>query len=133
MTSAPTAIDFKQRFPEFADLGDAAVEFALEEASLFMGTWSGTGATIGWMYLAAHIVAVSRVTADTDGRDVISETIGRLSTTYRAAGTQFSFGDLETTAYGKRYMQIRSIGTKMFESISSDQERLGVWGYPWLW
>lgn len=129
----PTAIDFKQRFPEFSDLGDAAVEFALEEAGLFMGTWTGVGVNIAWMYLAAHITAVSRVTADTDGRDVISETIGRLSTTYRAAGAQFSFGDLETTAYGKRYMQIRSIGTKMFESISSDQERLGAWGWPWRW
>jgi Protein of unknown function (DUF4054) len=126
---APTAIDFKQRFPEFSDVADASVEFALEEAALFLGTWSGTGRSLAWLYLAAHMVAVSRVTGDTDGRDVISETIGRLSTTYRAAGAQFSFGDLETTAYGKRYMQIRSIGTKMFESISSPEERSGYWGW----
>lgn len=123
-----TAIDFKQRFPEFSDLSNTAVEFAIEEASLFISGWTGKGANLAWMYLTAHVVAVSRVTADTDGRDVISETIGRLSTTYRAAGTQFSFGDLETTAYGKRYIQIRSIGMKMFESISSDEERSGYWG-----
>lgn len=124
----PTAIDFKQRFPEFASLEDPAIEFALEEAKLFMGTWTGSGANIAWMYLAAHMTAVGRVISDTDGRDIISETIGRLSTTYRAAGGDFSFGDLETTAYGKRYMQIRSIGQKMFESISSWEERSGYWG-----
>jgi Protein of unknown function (DUF4054) len=125
----PTAIDFKQRFPEFADLSDPVIEFALEEAGLFMLNWRGVGANLAKMYLAAHLTAVSRVVADTDGRDIISETIGRLSTTYRAAGAQFSFGDLETTAYGKRYMQIRSIGQRMFESISSDEERAGYWGW----
>jgi Protein of unknown function (DUF4054) len=126
--SQVTAIDFKQRFPEFASLSDTVVEFALEEASLFMMNWQGVGANLAKMYLAAHVTAVSRVVADTDGRDIISETIGRLSTTYRAAGAGFSFGDLETTAYGKRYLQIRSIGQKMFESISSDAERSGYWG-----
>jgi Protein of unknown function (DUF4054) len=124
-----TAIDFKQRFPEFSDMPDPAVEFNLEEAGLFAGTWSGPGRDLAVMYLAAHFTAISRVSADTDGRDIVSETIGRLSTTYRSpqAGSAVIM-DFGTTSYGKRYQQLLSLGQKKFESVSSDQERAGVWG-----
>jgi len=105
----PNAIAFKTRFPEFASVSDTLVEFALEEASLFVQNWNARGMNIAWMYLAAHIVAISSIAADTEGRDIVSETIGRLATTYRSAGANLSLGDLTTTAYGKRYQQIRAL------------------------
>lgn len=113
----PTVQNMKIRFPEFESLEDAVVEFALEEAGLVLGSWNGTARALCQMYLAAHLLAVSRATASADGREVIAESIGRLSTMYARGDPTTGVGEMNSTFYGKRYQQLRYVGVPFLEVI----------------
>lgn len=114
-----TVTSMKLKFPEFQLVDDSVVDFALEEAALFLGVWANGAKDIAWMYLAAHLLAVSKASADADGREIISEHIGQISTTYKSssgAGAA-TIGDLATTAYGNRYMQLKNLGNPRFKVL----------------
>lgn len=114
--AGPTAQSMKLRFPEFVDIDDSVIEFALAEALLFVNGWTKPQVIPATMYLAAHFLAVDQVSADSDGRDITSETIGRLSTSYRV-GQGVGIADLASTSYGKRYIQLRNLTSPSFQVI----------------
>lgn len=106
----PSAINIKMKFPEFADLADGTIEFAIEEASRGVDdTWLTKDQTLGVMYLTAHYLMVSISRAESaSGQQVRSETIGRMSITYEtpAQPTNADASDLTTTPYGTRYLDL---------------------------
>lgn len=106
----PTASSIKMRFPEFNNVEDSIVEFAIEEARLEVGdNWEETTVGIALIYLVAHYVAasVSRAASGGSGDGVIqSESIGRLSITYASGAATADATDKDTTAYGRRYLEI---------------------------
>ena len=55
----PSALSIKMRFPEFADVADAVIEFAIDEAREEVGSNWTTGYNIAIVYLVAHYVAAS--------------------------------------------------------------------------
>jgi len=115
-----TVTSMKLKFPEFQTVDDATVGFALEEALLFLGSWMNGARDIAHMYLAAHLLAVSKASADSDGREITHETIGRISTTYKSSGVgagSATIGDLLTTQYGNRYMQLKNLGNPRFKMV----------------
>src|SRR6266403_4533505 len=128
-----TVTSMKLKFPEFQTLDDQVVGFALEEAELFLGTWSSGARDIAWMYMAAHFLSVSAASADSDGREITHETIGRISTTYKAtAGAQnVTIGDLQTTQYGSRYLQLKNLGNPKFKTIGGNPSPFAHNRDPW--
>lgn len=108
----PTAISIKTRFPEFSSVSDAAVEFAIEEARLEVGSnWDDSSASVALLYLAAHYVAasVARSSSGGDGGSgqVRSESIGRLSITYATnENSSATAEDKDSTSYGRRFLEI---------------------------
>lgn len=134
VATGATALSIKLKFPEFQTLDDATVTFALEEAYLVVDQSTSLKARdICAMYLAAHILAVAQATSGSDGREVISETIGRISVTYKggASSKDGPFpGDLQTTAYGARYIQLKNLGNPKFLMVGGDTQpfKRNVWG-----
>lgn len=109
----PTATSIKLRFPEFADVDDAQIEFAIEEAKLEVSDTNWTvGYNVALVYLTAHYVsaAISRIdSAGAGGESAIaSESIGRLSITYARSNTKVEAvaDDKESTSYGRRYLEM---------------------------
>lgn len=105
----PTVVSIKTRFPEFADVEDAVVEFAIEEAALEVkGNWT-IGYNLAIVYLTAHYIA-SAVAASASsvggGGDIASESFGRISISY-AQGSTASHSDLTTSSYGERFIALR--------------------------
>jgi len=112
-----TAADMKTKFLEFVSFSDATIEDALSDAELLIGeNWTWRGRELGVMYLAAHFLAITKASATAAGREVVSETIGRLSRTF-ARTTGASIGELQTTAYGSRYLSLKHIGSPHFRVI----------------
>ena len=104
----PTAISIKTRFPEFADVEDPVVEFAIEEARAEIGTNWTTGYNLAIVYLVAHYVASAvAARARGDGGDIASESIGRFSISYaKNANADAVHGDKSSTSYGRRYVEL---------------------------
>lgn len=105
---APSALNMKLRFSEFASVDDFLLEFAIEEARMSVGDNWEWGQAIAVMYLAAHMLSVSQATGDSNGREVVQETIGRLSVTYKSqTGSAISpsiIDDYMRTSYGQKYL-----------------------------
>lgn len=107
----PTATSIKMRFPEFADVEDAVVEFAVEEARLEIGTNWTVGYNLAIVYLVAHYVACA-VNASTSGGsgdegDIASESWGRFSVSYaKSPNADASHSDKSSTSYGRRYVEL---------------------------
>ena len=106
----PTVVQVKTRFPEFADVDDAQVEFAIEEAMLAVGSNWSSGYNIAALYLTAHYiasaVAASNSSSGASG-EIASESFGRISISY-AQSTSASATDLTTSSYGERYLELRA-------------------------
>jgi len=110
----PTAVNFKMKFPEFANIPDASVEFAIEEACRWVDdTWLVNDQTLAILYLAAHMLMVSIMRAQSaTGQVISSERMGEISVTYLATQlpTQSRFSsDLLTTLYGTRYLEMAHV------------------------
>lgn len=107
----PTATSIKTRFPEFADVSDAVVEFAIEEARLGVrDNWS-VGYNLAIVYLVAHYVASSIAASASAGSggegNIASESIGRLSISYaQSPNDNATHDDTSTTSYGRRYDEL---------------------------
>lgn len=108
----PTALNMKLKFPEFVSYNDAAIEFAIEEAMLFVDdTWIIAHETVAVMYLAAHYLMVSilrgQQTSGTmeGGQRVTSESFGGMSISYENDSIKLTADskDFTTTVYGLRY------------------------------
>lgn len=115
--TAPTAADFKARFPVFAGLSDAFVDLLLGEAKLAVDdTWLSQGDyTTGVLYLAAHLAATDKSQATDEGDaggsggDIASESWGPMSVSYTKDAS--STGDntasqYSTTEYGRRFLSL---------------------------
>jgi len=90
-------------------VADSAVAFAVAEAAGSVDkTWRHGDQILAVSLLAAHYLAVGGASAGVDGRDVLAETIGPISVTYAqvAAATKSGASQLESTAYGKRYLSL---------------------------
>ena len=102
----PSAINFKMRFPAFADASDAVIEFAIEEACRHVDdSWMSGDQVLGISYMAAHLIVMAEQAADNDGRETISEHIGPLSETYATGGVPKEV--LEKTTYGQQFLVYR--------------------------
>lgn len=103
----PTATSIKMRFPEFADVDDAVIEFAIEEARLGVGTNWTVNYNIAIVYLTAHFIAAAQQAADDaegDSGEIASESIGRLKISYKkTAASDVVSTDTKSSTYGKRY------------------------------
>jgi hypothetical protein len=105
-----TTVSMKLKFPEFVDETDAAVGFALEEASRNVdSTWLPGDQDLALMYLAAHYIMVTISRRDSgEGELLASERMGEMSMTYAVpelpkAATS---SDLTTTPYGTRFLEL---------------------------
>ncbi len=111
--TAPTASSIKIRFPEFAGVADATIEFIIAEAVQVVGDTWDIQQDLAVMYLVAHHVSCSIAAAASGGTGsdgtIVSESIGRLSRTYaRAAASDASQSStLKSTSYGKRFLEIQ--------------------------
>lgn len=129
-TGAPykaTAKAMKLKFPSFGTVDDTVVGFALEEAYAIIESVNTTLKLkdLCAMYLAAHFLAVDSATAGSDGREVTSETIGKISVTYKTGSGSHDGpypGDLGTTAYGARYLQLKNLGNPRFKMVGGDTQ-----------
>jgi hypothetical protein len=109
----PTAVNLKMKFPEFANINDASVEFAIEEASLFVDdAWLPDTQTLGILYLAAHYLQMSIITAQSaSGQIITSERMGEIGVTYATPLqiTEKEPSDWLLTLYGRRFREFCQI------------------------
>lgn len=106
--TTPTAKAMRLKFPEMASQTDASFEFAIEEAKRIVdATWTPGDVQLGIMYYGAHIIAVAVMTEGSGTFQVEqSERIGDLSVTYASIGIPRDPGELETTIYGRRFLDL---------------------------
>jgi hypothetical protein len=108
--NVPTATSLKLKFPEFAGVPDATVEFAIEEAQMQVdGSWiDDANATLGLLYVSAHhlMVTISRQESGT-GLLVRSESFAGMSVSYDTEQqSKPDPGDYTSTPYGSRYLEL---------------------------
>jgi len=113
----PTATSMKLKFPEFRDVEDATIEFAIEEASYGVGDNWTSGAGLAVMYFAAHLIAAGKVAGDImsgeSTGDIASESIGRISIKYNkpqtTSASEATADELASSSYGRRYLEFMSL------------------------
>ena len=115
----PSVDSIKYKFgPSFANVDNASIQFAIEEAVVECGL-EGTFGEFGWvddanytlavMYYAAHLMQVSIMRAQSaTGQVITSERTPELSVTYAQPGfpTMDRPVDLTMTIYGVRFLQL---------------------------
>lgn len=123
----PSVDDFRERFPEFSEATDEAIEIAIDDAGdeIDEDVWMAKYYPKGVLFLAAHFLAVGATQAELveDGGgtgsggsasgEIASESLGRFSVSYdtsTSTSSKTSAGanssgllDLSITAYGQRY------------------------------
>jgi hypothetical protein len=114
----PDAAAVKARFPEFADVADARITAVIEEAMRWVDeSWLEADYAPAIRFLTAHMLAtegalVSPSAPTATSGPVTSDKIGDASTSWAAragvAGRAGSDADLATTAYGERFLELRS-------------------------
>jgi hypothetical protein len=110
---APTASEFKARFPEFATLPDAHVTLVLAEAATWVDS-SWVDCKVAAMYMAAHLLALQSLYTETlpiDGGGSIRQVSFRemrVSFSDPEKGKQRTY-DMESTPYGSMYMQLLKV------------------------
>jgi hypothetical protein len=105
---APTLDQFVEQFPEFIEEPSARINAALATAALTVDTtgWLEKSYQPAILWLAAHIISRQKVASafsDSPG-EIASESIGRISVSYRAGGT--GFASLSTSMYGSEYLAL---------------------------
>lgn len=129
--TAPTAAEFKARFPEFDAVSDTLVDAAILEAAEAVGDrWPDAGRLIGHRLYAAHILAVegepersaeiaaaaaAGEAASHSTRDVSSVRIGDTAWTYGNANGAKQYAtsapvveNLASTRYGRQFQEVRA-------------------------
>jgi hypothetical protein len=108
-----SAHTLKMRFPEFVNVASTWIEFAIEEASLWVDATWGIYEALGMYYLSAHFLtmAISRAASGT-GQQIASESFpGVVAITYATAPTlsDDAVEDLSQTYYGVRFKALRDM------------------------
>jgi hypothetical protein len=107
--------DFRERFPEFDSVADARVQLVLDQAERRVGPerfgdlWLDA---IG--YFTAHLLAKSaqaRDYAQGASGPITSKTVGSVSVSYAASGTNFDLLGLDSTPYGVEYQLLCKLVT----------------------
>jgi hypothetical protein len=101
----------KMRFPEFETVQSTQIEFAIEEAAMWVDSTWGDLQALGLLYLSAHYLMMwaSRAGSGT-GQQIASEGYtGVVSVTYTTAPqlTETEVDDLSQTFYGVRFKSLR--------------------------
>lgn len=115
----PSVEDFRERFPEFAETANEAIELAIEDAGdeVDEDVWMEKDYAKGVLYLAAHFLLnygmQAESTEDSGGGLVKSESLGRFSITYdNGASAKSSTDALDATDYGARYKRLINRNSK---------------------
>lgn len=90
-------IDFRGRFPEFADAADAAVRRALDEARELSDK-----STTCTMLAAAHLLALDA--DETSGGEVVRERVGPMEVEYAAQARHGGEAFWTRSKYGRRLL-----------------------------
>lgn len=107
--TVPTAAQFKQRYPAFADTDDTLIDTVLADASRSVGTdWMEADYQPATMALAAH--TLSREGAVTSGTGsaagpVTSMSFDGMSVSFASLSGAGSASELGTTIYGQTYLR----------------------------
>ena len=101
----------KMRYPQFVSVPSTQIEFAIEEAALWVDDTWGVYEARGMMLLTAHnlTVELSRAASAT-GQQIASESFpGVVSITYTTAATlsDDAVDDLSQTIYGVQFKALR--------------------------
>lgn len=114
--TAPTSQQFLNRFPEFVEVNDVTVDAFIAEALREVdSSWTEGDYATAIMYLVAHMMATEGHLASAGGPlatsgPVSSEKLGDASVSYAsrsASGAAFDEADLQSTAYGLRFLTLR--------------------------
>lgn len=106
--------DFQTRFKEFCEVDDDQVQLFLDDAALLMGTparWLKFY-DVAQAYYAAHFLAVSEHTESGDSgilAPIKKQEVDDVVIESAIGDIEPSFDELNSTAYGKRYMFYRKI------------------------
>jgi hypothetical protein len=102
--TAPTVSEFQSRFPEFEDVDDELVQFAIDDATRMVGTnWIEADYKTGILLASAHLTQTIGGAYDSGGLKAFS--LGPISVTY-ADGS--SIAELNTTSYGQQFISLRN-------------------------
>ncbi len=109
-----TVGDFNARFPEFCNEEDVRVQMFLDDAALLMndpGPWLDFY-DLAQQYHAAHLLAVATLTEGGDigvVAPVAEQTVDDVTIKQAVSAIDVTAEDLNSTSYGKRYLDIRQI------------------------
>lgn len=110
MSVEVTVDEFTTRFTAFEDRDEDLIAAMIAEAALECESITNeTKQRLAILYLTAHLFA----TEDTaTGTQIISESVGPLSTTY-ATPKEVTANNYATTEYGRRFLRLRgsAVGT----------------------
>lgn len=123
MAALPSATDLKTRYPEFTNVDDGLVDMIIAEASPMVDDgWELSDQKPGILALAAHLLSMEGYPARAAlaagapvplnaGREIISRTVGDVSTQYAQGASQSGGGSgllssLGLTIYGRRFSQL---------------------------
>jgi len=107
LSTTLSARSLKVRFPELAIYDDTSLQFAIDNAIIMVDdSWIEEDITIARMLLAAHLVTMAAASADTEGGTILSESIGRLSTTYATKTSVERTAELGGTSYGQAFLRL---------------------------
>ena len=102
----PNAMRLK--FPMFfANQADADLQNAIDEASRKVDAtiWTTGDYLVAWEYYAGHVMMCAIMfAASGTGQLITSERAGPMGVTYQ--GIPFNVDDLETTFFGRRYLEL---------------------------
>lgn len=102
--TAPTAATLKARYPAFATVADATVDYWLAEAGEDCAGWSDSLRARGEMALAAHRMAELGIVTGAPPAGVTSFKSGTFSATV-SDGVALRTG-YESTVYGREFRQL---------------------------
>jgi len=109
-----TSLEFKSRFPEFIGVEDVRIDLFLADTATFMsskGKWLDMY-DMAQSYYAAHLLTVSEFQFAGDSGAVAplrKREVDDVITEVAIGDVEPNYNELQSTSYGKRYIQIRKI------------------------
>lgn len=103
-----TTLSIKLKFPEFVTFDDTAIQFALDEAVLEVADDTDAAwANLAIEYKTAAFLMRAKSAAENDGKEIASETFGRISLTYVQSAVSKTAGGSEVqNIYETRFDEI---------------------------
>jgi hypothetical protein len=115
-----TAADLKAQFARFADVADATIELWLTRARRMVDDgWCEDDRAFGEMLLGAHYLTLEGLGTGTEAQlaadglaGMQSIKSGQLSLTRGGAGADQAAGQLGSTSYGQRFLELLAQNTR---------------------